>query len=284
MDLKQKLASLYNDHSKHANYQNIPEFVSRKLGYSEIINESWRGDTARYSYIKTLIPFSRIRTVADIGSNTGFFSLSLANEYKTTRVLAFDTNLQHIKFIQAIKQHFGMENIDTVAAGVDLASANGFPAHDAVLLLNVLHHAGVDFDEKEVRSEKEFSSYAVKYLGKIRSNVRYLIFQMGYNWGGNKQKPLITGNSIAAMICLVAQFCKEAGWSFQRVGIFSRVGNELGAYHDLPQEVLDMVMATKEWEDCENKIKLSLIQYATDSNSEFYKRPIFLLRNISMED
>lgn len=284
MDLKQKLGSLYNDHSKHANYQNIPDFVRQKLGYSEVINESWRGDTARYRYIKTVLPFSQMRNVADIGANTGFFSLSLANEYKSTRFLAFDTNSQHIEFIRTIKQHFGMENIDTVAAGIDLASASEFPAHDAVLLLNVLHHAGVDFDAKEVRSKEDFVPYAVKYLVRIRSKVRYIVFQMGYNWGGNKQKPLIAGNSIAAMICLVAQLCKDSGWFFQRVGIYAKTGDELGEYFDLPREVIDMIMAIQDWESCEQQLKTYLARYDTDSNSEFYKRPIFLLRNTQIDE
>ena len=46
-ELRAELQKLYSDATKHSVYQNIPDFVSSELGYSEAIDETWRGDRPR---------------------------------------------------------------------------------------------------------------------------------------------------------------------------------------------------------------------------------------------
>ena len=70
--LKKKLADLYNDQTKHARYQNIPEFVCQALNYSESIDENWRGDSARYQYLLKEFSLGAEHVFGDIGANTGF--------------------------------------------------------------------------------------------------------------------------------------------------------------------------------------------------------------------
>lgn len=266
MDFKAKLALMYNDQSKHSNYQNIPDFVKKELGYTEMINESWRGDTARYRYLSREICFEGGHLVADIGANTGFFTLSLAYENPPVSFHAYEPNRNHASFIENIVEYFQMKNVVIYNKSIGLKELDSLPFYNTVLFLNILHHAGVDFDTDILNDMGDFKSYAIEYLRKLSQKSNILIFQMGYNWGGNKTKPIVPVNNIAMMVGFLADIFENSGWGIQKIAVHSWMG-EQGSYQDL-----------KFTQD------LNPDNFKTDSrNSEFYNRPIFILKSKATE-
>src|SRR3546814_17975815 len=83
--LEAELKRLYSDRSKHSVYQNIPDFVTAELGYTESVDESWRGDRQRLTFLTKCRTPTHGEKWLDFGANTGFFTLSLAYAHPQAR-------------------------------------------------------------------------------------------------------------------------------------------------------------------------------------------------------
>lgn len=274
--LKDKLAELYNDGSKHSRYQNIPEFVKKELGYTEKIDENWRGDTARYNYLVDNVKFGDGLNVGEIGANTGFFTLSLANANPDSRFYAYEINDKHAEFIEDIAESFKMSNVFVKPLGIDLAGIDKMEEHDLLLNYNVLHHAGVDFDKGMIVTVDDYEGYAIKYLDKLRSKTKRMVFQIGYNWGGNKLKPIIPLADDAEKIAFTTRLFKESGWEIEDISLHTRENNQL-EYKPVPSEIV------KELNESESGYEKKLVEEKIDLSSmpdysEFYRRPIFIVK------
>lgn len=276
MKLSEKLANLYNDNSKHSNYQNVPDFVSRELNYTEVINEEWRGDTARFKYLLDKLKKLNISSISDIGANTGFFSLSIAHSFPNIKCNAFELNTNHTKYIETIKEHFGLENISVIQKGVIQSTILEMDYTDAMLHFNVLHHAGVDFDNEQISEIENFDTYAIDYLKKLKNVTSLMFYQIGYNWGGNKSKPLVKVGDLREMISWCEElFCKSQ-WKIKSIAIYN---NYFRHYEDLnckeyPNE--------RKNNDLKGKLKSFneiLHEVGFDKNSEFYRRPLFIVES-----
>ncbi|MCU9814803.1 DUF1698 domain-containing protein [Paraclostridium sp. AKS73] len=162
MDIRE-LEKLYEDGSKHSIYQNLPDFVSKHIDYKVEINEEWRGDRTRLEYVKKFISEVEFKTLGDIGANTGYFSLSLANEYKNKKVLAYEINRNHCDLMKVIKENFNMENIEVIEEGVDLSKIKDIDYRDIYIFFNVIHHAGVDFDKDLNITTENFMVYTENF-------------------------------------------------------------------------------------------------------------------------
>jgi hypothetical protein len=276
--LKEKLEALYNDGSKHSRYQNIPEFVRNELGYTETIDENWRGDTARYAYLTKTLQFGEAKSIGEIGANTGFFTLSLAHANPSSTFYAYEINATHAAFIQDIADSFEMKNLVIKAQGVDMEGIELMENHDILLNYNVLHHAGVDFDTDMIASVKAYEAYATEYLKRMASKTKKMVFQIGSNWGGNKQKPLIPLSDDAEKIAFNARLFKNSGWKILDISLHSRLNGTL-EYRALPADVLELLNT------CPVGDEKALIEKNVDLSefpgfSEFYRRPIFIVESI----
>jgi hypothetical protein len=275
--LKEKLEALYNDGSKHSRYQNIPEFVRNELGYTETIDENWRGDTARFKYLMNALSFGGGKSVGEIGANTGFFILSLAHANPSSMFYAYEINFTHAAFIQDIGDSFQMKNLVVKAQGVDMEGIAAMENHDILLNYNVLHHAGVDFDTDKIASVEEYEVYATEYLKRMAAKTKKMVFQIGSNWGGNKQKPIIPLSDDAEKIAFNARLFKNAGWKIIDISLHSRLKGTL-EYRALPEEVLGQLNS------CPVGEEKALVEKLVDlsefpSFSEFYRRPIFIVES-----
>jgi hypothetical protein len=274
--LQENLRQLYNDQSKHANYQNIPTFIREALGYSETINEEWRGDTARYQLLQRLVDFPSLAAVGDVGANTGFFTLSLAHQFPATRFIAYESNPNHANFMQQIAAHFQMANVDVQTTAVDLSGLSTLPSHDLMLHLNVLHHAGHDFDRPLVPDVPAFDAYGRSYLTQLAAKTKALFFQMGSNWCGNKATPIIPATEDAAKIFYLARLFRESGWQIAQVALTTRNAAGEIVYELMPEEttaVLNQPDTTVR--------QTAVADFVHTCNpdqfvGEFYRRPIFL--------
>lgn len=275
--LKEKLEALYNDGSKHSRYQNIPEFVRSELGYTETIDENWRGDTARFTYLTKTLSFGEGKSIGEIGANTGFFTLSLAHANPTSTFYAYEINPTHAAFIQDIGESFQMKNLVVKAQGVDMEGIALMENHDILLNYNVLHHAGVDFDSDKLGSVEDYEAYATEYLRRMAAKTKKMVFQIGSNWGGNKLKPIIPLSDDAEKIAFNTRLFKNAGWNIVDISLHTRL-NGLLEYRALSSEILNQL------NQCALGQEKTLIEKLVDLSefstfSEFYRRPIFIVES-----
>ena len=266
----ENLKKLYFDESKHSIYQNIPAFVQEALEYTVEIDERWRGDTARWQNLLQQVNFDQLEVIGDIGANTGFFSLSLAHRFPNLKVYAYESNANHHDFMNAIKSQFRMNNMVVENKIVDLDNVENIHRHDCLLNYNVLHHAGVDFDRGRVTIDS-FPQYAAAYLKKLSYKTKYMVFQMGFNWGGDKSKPLVPLNEDAEKVRFVGAILRNSGWFIQNV--FTVRYPEDFSYYAIDNGIIQIL--NEESEQQKEMLVKYYSQYQPNWFSEFYRRPLF---------
>ena len=208
--LKEELSGLYYDQSKHSVYQTLPRFVEEAFSFNFAIDQQWRGDQVRMDYLEQLLEWTG-KSVIDIGANTGYFALNLAHDHDC-RVTCIEANPSHCLLIERIAEHFQMQGVHVVNQAVGVGQAASLPKADVALLFNVLHHAGHDFDQEHVRNPAEVEEYCVQYLGALRQHVNNLVFQMGYNWGGDKSRPIVAVADTRGFFAYQSRILARAGW------------------------------------------------------------------------
>jgi hypothetical protein len=270
--LRQRLSRLYADMSKHSTYQTVPDFVSDAIDYQVAIDEGWRGDRVRLRWCERVLADERGRRWSDFGANTGFFSLSLAHADPTREILAIEGNPNHAEFIRAIAEGLGVRNLHVLSRAIALDDLDTLPLQDVMLHLNVLHHAGVDFDAGMVVSRDEFLAYAGTYLQRLRCRVGRLVFQVGTNLGGDKARPIIDHADDVGKLLLLARLLHDAGWHIERVAYPTRpLDDSAIEYVDLV-ESLDLTDR--------DAIRAALVPFnLRNHRGEFYRRPVFLCSN-----
>lgn len=276
--LQLQLQQLYRDSTKHANYQNVPTFVQEALGYQESIDESWRGDTARYAYLLRELDLQSGQYVADVGANTGFFALSLAHRYPNCRFAAYETNPNHVNFIRLVADAFELGNVTVQAKSVDLAGIDDLPNFDVLLHLNVLHHAGQDFDSGLVTEPQEMTPYAEAYLSKLAKRASTLAFQMGYNWGGDKTRPIIAPENQMAMVAWLSNLFRRTGWQISAMAFATRNDFSEIMYRNLPVELARAVHPA-----CSDSAVLARVidaYHLEQFTGEFHRRPLGICRSL----
>lgn len=269
-----ELEKLYFDGTKHAVYQNIPAFVQNALGYSVEINETWRGDTARYHNLLQNLNLDQISVLGDIGANTGFFSLSLAHRFPHLKVFAYEGNNNHHRFISQIIKMFGLKNIEVKNLFVDMKGLEDLPQHDCLLNYNVLHHAGVDFD-RDLVSFDSYTGYAVEYLKKLSKKATYMIFQMGFNWGGNKARPLVPVDYDAGKVLFMGKIFQQSNWEIDRIFTVRHTGEF--EYFKIDASIIRKLNIKPS--DARGDLVDYYSKYDISSFSEFYRRPLFYCRS-----
>ena len=269
-----QLHDLYREPSKHHGYQSVPDFVTAAIDYREPIDQGWRGDRCRLHYLLHAIPFDRLTTVTDIGANTGYFALSLAHAFPHLAVTACEPDRQHAKFIRTIASAFSLANLDVIPKSVSLRSLSGFQTKDAALLLNVLHHAGYDFDTDLPRNKAAFTEYAIDYLSALSAKRQYLFFQMGSNWGGDTSNPLVPRDAHLEKLRYFASLLVNGGWTICRVAYPTRVDGRV-EYRDLPEMVTGALNDDPEGV-FDEVLTVGLRGFDFDQfPGEFYRRPLF---------
>jgi SAM-dependent methyltransferase len=268
---KKELRELYAETSKHGQYQTIPDRLAGLLGIQFEVNEEWRGDRPRYPLIKQFIQDAGCRSVLDVGANTGFFALSLAGDIPALKVKACELNKTHARIIELLARMGGYE-VSVTDQPADLEHAGAFGSHDCALHLNILHHAGHDFDADHVKDRKDHRDYAVNYLRAFRGTARSMVYQMGYNWKGDKTLPLIAKEDQAGKVRYTMDIFQASGWIVEGVA-FARNGTgafpiEYDRFH--PNDLPAGDAALQAW---------LTERYGEAVWSEFYQRPLWFCRS-----
>lgn len=269
-EAKELLRELYDESSKHAQYQTLPDALAERLGVQFDVNEAWRGDRPRYPIIRKFITEGPAKSIVDFGANIGFFSLSLAEDFPDSEVTACELNPTHAHIIRLLAKIGGYTRFNVTEQAVDLQHAADFGKFDVALHLNILHHAGHDFDRTDVPDIASFSAYAVEYLRKFRATAARMVFQMGYNWGGNKELPLVQREDQAGKIRFTVDLFEKAGWTIEHVAIAKSGAENFPVEYEL--------VPTAELFG-QNDLQAWLIKrYGETVWSEFYQRPLWLCK------
>jgi SAM-dependent methyltransferase len=276
--LKEQLRQLYSDSSKHASYQNIPAFVRNALGYQEVIDESWRGDTARYAYLLTALDLRPGQCVADVGANTGFFVLALAHRYPECQFVAYESHSNHVEFMRLIIDAFDLANVVVQETAVNLQRVDSLPQFDVILHLNVLHHAGYDFDGELVNAPEEVADYAASYLSRLAGKASRLAFQIGYNWGGDKTRSIVSPQDQMGMIAWLVHLLPRAYWQVDAMAFATRDEHNDIVYRDLPR---NLVTASQQAGDAAELAQAVQAYQLDQFRGEFYRRPLVICYSVA---
>jgi len=262
--LKTELQRLYADSSKHSVYQNIPDFVSAALSYTEAIDEGWRGDRQRLAFLKECRTPATGETWLDFGANTGFFTLSLAHEFPQTSFVAVEATPNHARFIVRVARYFGVQNVEVNQRAVGLRELHALPRTDFMLHLNVLHHAGHDFDRELVPNKSDFADYARRYLSALRETTDAMLFQLGSNWGGDREQPLIEVRADAEKCTLYEGWLRDSGWTQRAIAYAHR---RAGGHIDY--------IRLEDSDSNQSRKNPGSWSFLDQFPGEFYRRPLF---------
>jgi len=269
-EIKEQLNELYERASKHGQYQTLPDKLATALEMQFEVNEEWRGDRTRYPVIKGYLAKNKCNSVLDIGANTGYFSLSIADDIEGSQITACELNKTHARIIELLAKVGGYNEFRVTDRSANMEHIGDFGKFDCALHLNILHHAGHDFDKELVPDREAFMQYGKKYLKMFGSSVDRMIFQMGYNWGGDKTLPLVGRDDQAGKIAFTLDLMDGAGWEIEGVALAKKGDKDLPIAYDVYSlHEIKGEKGTQKWLE---------ERYGADVWSEFYQRPLWLCK------
>ena len=95
---EKNLKKLYQNTSKHSNYQILPKQLVSILNTEELVINS-RFENERLAFIKENINLKQKRIV-DIGGNTGFFTFE-SIESGASSLMYYEGNMEHATFVKS---------------------------------------------------------------------------------------------------------------------------------------------------------------------------------------
>jgi 2-polyprenyl-3-methyl-5-hydroxy-6-metoxy-1,4-benzoquinol methylase len=245
------LLDLYHVASKHNHYQVLPTALEPLLKQDQITVKS-RHEIARLNYIAQKLDVTGLH-VADVGGNTGFFSFELLDR-GARLVDYYEGNQAHHDFVRASAQQLGLnDRLRTFNRYVTFAP-NELDGIECTLLLNVLHHLGDDFGDAKLNKEAAKENI-LSCLASLSHQTRSLVFQLGFNWKGDRNQPLFTGGTKTELI----QFIRDgtaSDWVIEAIGVAEKSKDAI-AFHDLTPSNIER----------------------NNALGEFLNRPIFIMRS-----
>lgn len=249
---QKKLKELYDETSKHSNYQILASSVAKLLDTNELaINSRWEKE--RLTFMKQHVDFNE-KAIVDIGGNTGFFTFELIDS-GASKATYIEGNKEHAEFVQEAASSLGLsDQVDIRNEYFDFgkdAVAQREPV-DAMLLLNVLHHVGDDYGDQKLTTQGALEQIA-ESLRNIASYTQYVVFQLGFCWQGKADRALFANGTKSELIDFVKQ-AVDGVWAVDAIGIPERNGSEIRYGSPTPDNI-----------------------QRDDSLGEFLNRPLFIL-------
>ena len=245
------LVELYNTASKHSNYQTLARPLQAYLQQDNFKITS-RYEIERLNYILANCPVSN-KIVADIGGNTGFFTLESA-VHGASFVSYFEGNKAHAEFVRESVKVLHLEKVIAVSTDY-LNFRDDFSCQvDVCFLLNVLHHIGDDYGDSAIL-RNEAKKEILNSLSYMSRKAKVLIFQLGFNWKGDRNSGLFEHGTKAELI----EFIRN------------------GTMNDW--EMLNIGIAQKSKDDIEYMELNEINILRDDSLGEFLNRPLFIMQS-----
>lgn len=244
-----RLKTMYEKTSKHSNYQILSEEL-RHLFCEDNFEIKSRNEKARLDYILKNINV-KDKSILDIGGNTGYFTFELLSN-GAKNVEYYEGNNEHASFVELASEVIEKKHQLVVHNKYfDFRKSKIF---DIVLLLNVLHHIGDDFENNDISKEKALKKI-IEYMNFMLRNTNILVFQLGFNWKGNVSLPFFENGTKKELIDFVTNGL-EKKYKIIKIGIAVKE-NDTICYNDL------------------NEINIK----RDDTLGEFLNRPLFIIKN-----
>ncbi|MDD4754186.1 MAG: hypothetical protein PHT78_13255 [Desulfitobacteriaceae bacterium] len=252
MDIyKEKLIELYERSSKHSHYQRLPEKINQILGLTYTSGKT-RYEVERLNYILESVPISN-KFVLDIGGNTGYFSFAmLDNGAKAVRY--FEGNPTHAEFVKLASEILNLDSKLQIVNKYFLFDVSNKEKYDVALLLNVLHHTGDDYGDEDLSIETA-KMEILKQLNNFAATTKILVFQLGFNWKGDRRLGLFPHGTKRELIDFITKGTRE-NWEVLKIGVPQLIDGKI-EYMNLG----------------ENNIKRQ------DELGEFLNRPLFIMKS-----
>ena len=245
----EKLKQEYSHISKHSNYQILAEDLQHLFKDDELVIQS-RYEKQRLDYILKHTEI-RNKTLIDIGANTGYFSFELLKR-GLHNVVCYEGNKQHALFIQDSANLLELnDRIKVYNQYFDFRQTK--QKYDIMLLLNVLHHIGDDYGDSKINVEQAKKTI-INQLNNMSNMADTIIFQLGFNWKGDRKSCLFKAGLKEEMIEYIKDGVRN-NWDIQSIGIAEKIHNKI-IYNELNSE----------------NIKRE------DELGEFLNRPIFIMK------
>ncbi|WP_018617297.1 class I SAM-dependent methyltransferase [Segetibacter koreensis] len=246
-----KLRQLYANTSKHSNYQILARNLKRLIGNNDIVVKS-RFEEERLNYILSLV-HPEGKKILDVGGNTGFFSFEMINKGASS-VVFYEGNKEHAEFVKEASSLLKYDDKITVFDRyLSFESELENEWFDIILLLNVLHHVGDDYGDKSLSIDKA-KEEILNTLNYLASKTKYLFFQLGFCWRGDREKLLFKDGTKKEMIDFVVNGTNDV-WEIVDIAVPESVDGKI-SYQSLSNS---------------NIVR-------NDSLGEFLNRPIFTLQ------
>jgi SAM-dependent methyltransferase len=250
MDYKEELVKKYSQASKHSNYQILPEKLKKILG--DKVDTKSRYEAERLKFILSKINFQN-KTVLDIGGNTGYFTFELV-EAGAKKVHCYEGNKEHADFVELAAKALDLRDKVDVTAGYYTFDDSNKASYDVILLFNVLHHVGDDYGNRDIDS-KQAKPTILAQLNSLAKYTDELVFQLGFNWQGDVNKPLFENGTKQELIEYVRDGV-QGSWDIVSIGIAEKQSDKI-IYQELNDKNIER----------------------DDSMGEFLNRPIFILKS-----
>ena len=246
-----KLVELYEKTSKHSNYQILPDDLKKYIPENRVHIKS-RYEKERLDFIKANIDLKNC-TFCDIGCNCGYFSLEFIKAGALKGDL-YEGNTVHAEFVEEAANVLGIQNQLTIYNRYfEFDEPEEKMKYDVCLLLNVLHHIGDDYGR--VKTVEEAKIQITNELKIMAMYTDKLVFQLGFNWMGDRNKGLFQNGTKEEMILWLEAEIKDT-WEIEKIGVAEK-NEDIIVYKELnSQNIMRM-----------------------DSLGEFLNRPIFILKN-----
>ena len=246
-----QLLNLIKTKSKHSDYQLLYPTLSNLLSEADY-RPSGKYERERQSYMIKNCPLEGLR-ILDIGANTGYFSLA-ALDSGALHVTSQEGNAEHAEFIALSASCLAItEKILVCPSYFDFSeSSTQTSRYDLILCLNVLHHLGDDFGDGGISLDAA-KSEMINSLNRLSKSTKRCWMQLGFNWKGDRYRPLFKNGTKQELIEFVKKGIKDY-WAVEKVAVFNPISK---AYEDV------------------NTTNLARF----DQLGEFLNRPLFLLKS-----
>lgn len=246
------LKELYQNTSKHSNYQILPNCLKPFIDTNDLVINS-RFEAERLDFLTSQVNF-KDKKVVDIGGNTGYFTFQFIEE-GANQVDYIEGNKEHSEFVKFAAEDLNL-NINVFNNYLNFDDDSTFSNNvDIVLLFNVIHHLGDDFGDPSISMEnaKNLMANSINYFyGKTDT----LILQMGFCWKGDRNLLLFENGTKEEMIDFVKK-ATDGKWTIQAIGV-AEIENDKTIFNLLNESNI----------------------HRSDAMGEFRNRPIFILKAI----
>jgi len=122
-----------------------------------------------------------VGSIADLGGNCGFFSLSLLDAGAANSALVYDLGENFLEAGRRFSTTLGLDKkVSFINQEITLDFVkNSLPRVDLILCLNLIHHAGYYFDNEDVGNEG-WAAYALNWLNACGLKSDILVLGVGF--------------------------------------------------------------------------------------------------------